>query len=401
MKGLQIILVLLQCAVIGLFIHQPVTAFANENDTNREDKEMTNDEESGESEGDRDRSSESYPFLIMEMGGETYSKYSPEAGDGIGGLAGIMVDLDGNLSEQMTFFGALHFDSSLWHDFLNKPAYIRKENSNNEIGMEVEEFFITWKPDIANLEFTAGRMFSVISYANQLHMSDFQFNMKPRIFTEYWGDNHGLALDGGSIKWQYDAGRTRTAFLVEAARNGYQSEHTMLTSTVDFAFDMGNVDMGLRGFGYFDHQANDHPFFNNIPASDAPFVDAVELNDGLGMNAWGGGANFLWDRPGDRSVFFQTEWVNRKFANDNFFGGYAFLVLNHTDKISSSIMYQQLELPDFESGAINVTEEQVYTVGLTYLPVYNHRLRLEYNHFTDNSFYDNMLLAKWTFFIEI
>ena len=400
MKGLQIVLVLVQCVVGGLFIHQPITVFANEKENpDQADKEIVDDAEESRVPGGGGEGFN--PFLEIELGGETYYKYSPEPGDGIGGLAAIMVDLDGQLSERLTFFGAFHFDSSVWHDFLNKPAFVRKENPDYDIELEVEEFFITWKPEAADLEFTAGRMFSVVSYANQLHLADFQFNMKPRIFTEYWGDNHGLALDGASVKWFHEGGRSRTAFLVEAAKNGYQSEYTVLTSTLDFAFDMGNLDMGLRGFGYFDHQGNDHPLLNNISGSHVSVADAVELNNGLGMNAWGGGANLLWYTPGDRSVFFQTEWVNRKFANDELIGGYAFLILNHTNKISSSIMYQQLELPDFGSQLVDVTNEKVYTVGLSYIPIYNHRLRLEYNHFSDSSFYDNMLLAKWTFFLEL
>ncbi len=401
MKWLKVIVIAVQFAVGILFIHHPVTVLADEKEgPGRAGEGIADDAE--ESSLPTDGSGEAdNPFLIIELGGETYYKYSPEPGDGIGGLAAIMVDLDGQLSERLTFFGAFHFDSAVWHDFLNKPAFVRKADPDYDIELEVEEFFITWKPEATNLEFTAGRMFSVVSYANQLHLADFQFNMKPRIFTEYWGDNHGLALDGGSVKWFHDTGRSRTALLVEAAKNGYQSSHTVLTTTLDFAFNVGDFDMGIRGFGYFDHQENDHPFLKYVPSSHVSVADAVELNNGLGMNAWGGGANLLWYTPGDRSVFFQTEWVNRKLANESFFGGYAFLILNHTNKISSSIMYQQLELPDFGSQMVDDTNERVYTVGLSYIPIYNHRLRLEYNHFSESSFYDNMLLAKWTFFLEL
>jgi len=379
--------------IIGLLILTPSGVFG-------EDSGSKDAEDSEEQYGDTGTTDDGgiNPFLEVELGGETYYKYSHESGDGIGGLAAIMVDLDGQLSDRLTFFGALHFDSSVWHDYLNQPARIRKENPDYDIELEVEEFFITWKPEFASMEFTAGRMFSVVSYANQLHLADFQFNMKPRIFTEYWGDNHGLAMDGASLKWFRDAGRTRTALLFEAAKTGYDSEHTVFTSTVDFAFDMGNFDMGVRGFGYFDHQENDHPLIKYMPANG---LWNETLNEGMGLNAWGGGVNALWDTPGERTVFFQTEWVNRKISDDNLFGGYAFLILDHNDKFSSSIMYQQLELPDFENPVKGFKKEKVYTIGFSYFPIYNHRLRLEYNHFSNSDFYDNMVLAKWTFFIDL
>ncbi len=381
------------CLMMVAFVLAPKVALGFSTDEKEPDKAASVDVP------DKEGANPGNPsWFELEIGGETFYTFSPESNKGIGGLAAIMVDMDVQIGERLFLFGAFHFDSSIWHDYLNKPSLLREAQPDYDIELEVEEFFITWSPAMIPLEITAGRMFSVVSYANQLHLADFQFNMKPRIFTAYWGDNHGVALDGASVKWYRETDRNRVAFLAEAAKNGYDDEYRVFTTTLDMALNIGSIDWGLRGFGYFDHQANDHPFLKQLGGDNA---FAPELEEGMGLNAWGGGTNILWKTPGNRSLFFQTEWVNRKI-NDHFLtGGYAFVVLEHSDKFSSSLMYQQLEIPDFQTGGgMDIVNERAYTVGLSYFPVYDHRLRIEYNHFSNSSFYDSMLLAKWTFFIN-
>lgn len=337
---------------------------------------------------------------VIEIGGEIFSAFDAVDNHWMGGLAAIMVDVDVRVNNRLSLFGAFHFDSDVWHDFMNKPAFQRQEEGfAYDIELEVEEFFITWLAFPGKMELTAGRMFSVISYANQLHLADFQFNMKPRIFTDYFGSNHGLALDGFSSKFYTSNDLLTASVFVEAAKNGFDRDLLVLTGTTDLIVRMDDVSYGFRAFGYFDHQRSDHPAFMYIPSSELPFM--VDLKDGFGLNAWGAGIHLLWEMQTHSSIFFQSEFVSRSLGEEFLRGGYAFLIFSHTPKLSSSFMFQQLEIPLFREKGWSTATETAYTFGLSYFPFEGNRLRIEYSRFHDSPFYNHMLLAKWTFFLDL
>ncbi len=340
-----------------------------------------------------------FPAFEIEIGGESFFMFEQADKRGLGGLSAIMVDLDGKLSDRIHLFAAFHFDSSVWHDFLNLPMDIRRNDASAyDVELEVEEFFLTYTSPLSKLEISVGRMFSVISYANQLHLADFQFNMKPRIFSEYWGSNHGLALDGGSVKWSVGQGPFRASLVAEAAKNSYETEAMVMTSVLDLVWKNEKVMAGLRGFGYFDHEHAGHPLLAWLP--DFP---EIELSDHgkPGLNAFGAGMNAAWALTPGNYVFLQAEWMNRTLSGMNFNGGYAFILWPFGEKFEGSLMYQQLERPVISETQLSFIEEKAYTFGLSYFPLINHRLRLEYAIFNDSHFYENMFTAKWTFYVTL
>ncbi len=339
------------------------------------------------------------PSIVIELGAETFMHHDFSANAMIGGLAAIMIDIDGHLNDSFSFFGAFHFDTSPWHDFLNEPFDHRQDAGfAYDVELEVEEFFVDWDILPEHLELRAGRRFSRFSYANQLHLADFQFNMKPRIFTSYWGNNHGLAIDGLSLSLSGEAGPAKAVFFAEAAKNGLASAHTMITTVLDTRFDLGGLDLGVRGFAYFDHQTENHPLLFGI---DETRFDLINLHSGLGLNAWGMGVSSLWDLHNGKALLLQSEWVNRKLGDDFLLGMYAFLQFDFSEKLSASAMYQQLEMPVLSNDRLITEKEQAYTLGVSWFPLPEHRLRLEYNHFNNSAFYNKMILLKYTFFFML
>jgi len=349
---------------------------------------------------DTGEEAEDNPGFLIELGGELFYGYDTDSQEGLGGLAAIMIDMEGRLNKRVSMFGAFHFDSSVWHDFMNRFADDRTDLAlGHDVELEVEEFFVTFEALPGLLDLTGGRMFSVLSYANQLHLADFQFNMKPRIFTDYWGDNHGYAVDGLSAKLYREMTDVDISFIVEAAKGGHESEHLSLTGIADAVITNNQVSLGLRAFAFMDHQYQHHPmlyYLQTHPGVEWP------MQEGFQVNAYGGGMNMLWDTPVFESLFLQTEWLERKWGDLLFTGGYAFAILSHSDRLESSFMYQQLQVPGFFSHEeIRKTTERAYTAGISFYPWSDHRLRLEYSTYDNSMFYDNMLLLKYTFFVDL
>jgi hypothetical protein len=340
----------------------------------------------------------SQPAFAIEVGAESFFHHDFRSNETLGGLAAIMIDMDARISQRFSFFGAFHFDTSPWYDFMNQP-FIERQDAYfaYDIDLHVEEFYLTWAVVPERFELSAGRRFSMISYANQLHLADFQFNTKPRIFTEYWGDNHGMALDGIGLKWTVGHDNFSTSFLFEAAKNGYSADHTIAIGIVDARLELSALELGIRGFTYFDHQTENHPLFHYVPGQTEWFL----MDDGFSMNATGGGLNAYLPLNNNRSLLFQSEILNRKMAADNYFGMYGFLIFNYSTSIAGSVMYQQLDIPLLTEGFSDRTREHSVTLGVSYFPAPDHRVRIEYGHFSNSNFYRSMLLAKWTFCVSI
>lgn len=337
------------------------------------------------------------PSFLIEVGAESFLYSGQRSSEVTGGLAAIMIDLDGRLSDRFSFFGAFHFDTSPWHAFLNQPMHERKDASfAYDIDLEVEEFFLTWLVVPGRLALSMGRRFSRVSHVNQLHLADFQFNTKPRVYTEYWGNNHGLALDGIGLTWLHETDRFAGSLTLEAAKNGHLSEQTTATAILDAQYDLGPMVLGIRGFSYFDYETEDHPLFHHFQDDD------LLLNDTrIGMNAAGGSLFMSMPLINNRSLLFQSKVLNRKMAGHNFLGMYGFLILSFSESIAGSIMFQQLELPAFHDSIQGHYHERGITLGLSYFPVPEHRIRLEFSKFENSSFYTDMLLLKWTFYVSI
>ena len=339
------------------------------------------------------------PTTNLEVGAEFFGHYNTQANEGMGGLAAIMIDLDVKLNERFSLFGAFHFDSSPWHDFLNETLEQRQHTPlAYDIKLEVEEFFADWIIIPERLKIRAGRRFSRYSYANQLHLADFEFNMKPRIYTSYWGNNHGMAIDGLSLKVKGSSGIANAALFMEAAKNGVASEQTLFTTVLDTHFDFRYFDLGVRGFTYFDHQNETHPLFIYL---DETQTSLIPLNDQLGLNAWGGSTQWFFDLSDKKSLLLQAEWINRRMGDDFYPGMYAFVQLVHSERFLTSVMYQQLDIPVIKNNQITSQTEQVYTFGISYFPIEWHRLRLEYSHFSNSLHHRNMILLKYTFIVAV
>ena len=339
------------------------------------------------------------PVFEIELGGESFYAFDLAEKQGIAGLSAIMVDIDGHISNRLRLFAAFHFDSSVWYDFLNMPLVNRQhDGSEYDLELEVEEFFLTYHTPLMNMEISVGRMFSVISYANQLHLADFQFNIKPRIFTEYWGNNHGLAMDGGSVKWTGNVGPLQPSLVAEVAKNRYESEALVFTTVLDLSWSRNMLYLGLRGFGYFDHDNPNHPMLHWLPANAGQLL---QDKNQMGLNGLGVGFNALYNLGSERNVFFQSEWVNRSLSGQNYRGGYAFILWPLGDDFEGSFMVQQLERPLITDQNFVSVDEKAYTFGLSWFPLINHRLRLEYSVFDNSHFYNNMLTAKWTFYVNL
>ncbi len=339
-------------------------------------------------------------YLQIDLGGESFVAHDPAYGKSTAGLTAIMLDVDARINRRFSLFAAFHFDSEVWHGLINLPRAMRTDEARGPgLDLEVEEFFVSWSPLFPHLELTAGRMFSVSGYANQLHLADFHFNMKPRIFSAYWGDNHGLSLDGLSLKLSGRRGRAHAAFFVEAARNDQAREHSMLLTVADLRFGLEGFDLGFRGFAYADFHSFDHPLYQYAPEASLPLPG---LGGGdFGLHALGGGMNAMWPMGAGKNLFFQAEWMQRNAPGESFGGGYAFVVLDHSERFSSSLMLQQLEVAAFSRGQWQKQSEKALTLGLSYYPVPYQRFRLEYARFSQSLYYDRLLLLKWTFFIDL
>ncbi|ASB49775.1 hypothetical protein CDL62_11825 [Alkalitalea saponilacus] len=337
------------------------------------------------------------PDIDLEIGGEIFAKQTTESGNYMLGLAAIMVDVDVIFNDKISLFGAFHFDSSPWHDLLNETRQTRMGTpSPYDIELEVEEFYLTWNTT-GFLTITAGRWFSRISPVNQLHLADFQFNMKPRIFTSYWGNNHGMAIDGIGTKLYYNNSNSEMALKTELAKNGIEKENTLLTNTLSYTYHNETTTINPRIFGYWEHQSNLHPFF---ALEEEENFNNQELQTGHKINGWGGNLTIEQTMRNDQSLLFTAEWMNRKFGNRSYPGGYAFLVYSPTDKWNASIMYQQLKLPLLEPGIGSMSEKSI-TTGVSWFPYQNHRLRLEYQHYGEKIYHENMLLLKYTFIFDV
>jgi hypothetical protein len=97
----------------------------------------------------------------------------------------------------------------------------------------------------------------------------------------------------------------------------------------------------------------------------------------------------------------QTEVVSRRMAGDDYFGMFGFVLFNFSEVIAGSAMYQQLALPVIKEGIPERIIEHAMTLGLSYYPFPGHRIRFEYSDFTNSSFYKRMLIAKWTFCVSV
>jgi hypothetical protein len=338
--------------------------------------------------------------LDFDLTGETFFAFDYRTRKGLGGLAHIMFDIDIHLTDIISVTGAFHFDTSPWQNFLNKPAAYRQENKvlAYDIKIEAEEFFIKLSQPIKNFDVYVGRMFSYISYANQLHVNDFQYNIKPRIFTDYWGNNHGFSLDG--LRARLFTGRNNivASLFIEAAKAGEYSENKVITAIADATFDLGTLQIGLRGFSYFDHQTSNHPMLRYLPLNQ---VERFNLRDEFGLNSHGIGFRAKWHGKLSEPVLFQTEWMNRRVSKDFYSGGYAFLIIPLKEKLMGSIMFQQLENAVLYDDDSYSNKEKAATLGLWYLPITDHRLRLEHSRYFNSLFYRSLTTIKWTFAVNL
>ncbi|TCO09772.1 hypothetical protein [Natronoflexus pectinivorans] len=337
------------------------------------------------------------PQVDLEIGGELFAKQTTESGNYMMGVAAVMIDIDLVFNEKVSLFGAFHFDSSPWHDLLNETRQTRMtESSPYDIELEVEEFYLTWNAT-RFLTVTAGRWFSRISPVNQLHLADFQFNMKPRIFTSYWGSNHGMAIDGIGTKLHYSTDNSELALKTEFAKNGIEKENTLFTNTLSYKHTNERTTINPRIFGYWEHQTTNHPF---LALQDEENFKMRELRTGLKKNGWGGSLTISHNIRSNQSLLFTTEWMNRKYGSSNYPGAYAFLVYSPSENWSASIMYQQLKLPLATDGVGTINEKSIIS-GISWFPYTNHRLRLEYQHYGEKIYHENMLLMKYTFIFDI
>ncbi|MFO7978107.1 MAG: hypothetical protein R6U64_05555 [Bacteroidales bacterium] len=336
--------------------------------------------------------------LFLELNAETFLKQGVSSGRNYMGLAAIMLEVEGSLHRKFSFSGALGFDSSLWQDFLNTPAALRYQpTSQTELTPAVEEFLISWIADPDHFSVSAGRMLSGINYAGNHRSADSYFNYNPRIFTEYWGDNGGLALDGIRGQWQQQTDEFTGSLTVEAAKNGYHSEQFILTTIIDLNLQAESLEIGTRWFGYFDHQEHEHPFLKwNTTDHSGTFVC-----EGFGFNAWGAAINASWRKEASEKAILQLQLMNRKLGDSFVRGGYASLVYNLTPRLSNTLMLQHLERPVFQEASLKVKEERGITLGMAYMPLPGHRLCLEYNYFANSSFYADMIVAKWSFLVTL
>jgi len=334
----------------------------------------------------------------IEIGGEFFAKQAFEKKPFLTGLAAIMIDLDFQVSNRLSGFAAFHFDSGIWHSFINRSFIVDEEKDHTDIELHVEEFFVAWNP-INFLELKAGRRYSRISRANYMHLADFEFNAKPRVFTTFFGDNHGLAIDGLSGEVKMESEKTSFSFLTEIGRNGDQSNNLIVTSTMEAGFESKNWNASIKGFSIFDHQQNDNPWFSKSISPERQ--NLLNLTEGLKMNALGASISLFTSVTKTLDINISTETFSRKLGNAKLFGGFGFARATFGKRFSLALMYQAVEIPTIENNSIASIREQSTTLGVSWFPTDRQRLNLEFSNFSNSPFYNNMVLLKYTFNIGI
>lgn len=333
------------------------------------------------------------PSIGLEVGGELFYKYGLQSKDHLGGLAAIMVDVDFHISRSLTGFGAFHFDSSPWYDFMNR-SFQTGDSDHPDIELHVEEFFAEWAP-VEFFRLKAGRRYSRFSQVNQLHLADFQFATKPRILTAYMGDNHGLALDGVSMQWLINSGGSTFWWLTELEKTGLAGEDLSFTTVLNWTLDLGSSDLSIRTYGFFDHQQRED---NRLYNSFAPDEYALlPLDSDIGLNAWGGSVRYEASRSSRRPLMLHAELMNRRISDRYFTGGFAFVHYGFAQRWIANMMYQQLDLPFIADDALDFVTERSVTIGIAFMATPDQRIRLEYSYYDGSPFYNDMLLLKYTF----
>lgn len=338
------------------------------------------------------------PKLKSEAGAELFFLQNTASSENLIGLAAIMIDLDMVISRQTTAFAAFHFDASPFYSLLNRSFQTELE-PEYEIDLHVEELYALWEPT-AYFALKAGRRYSGISAVNESHLADFQFNMKPRIFTAYIGDNHGLAMDGLSMKWILPLGPGRLSWLTEAAKNSLTGKDWVITGILDWSSNeiKNGYTFGVRAFTYFDQQKKtDKLLYNTFHPEEYAML---YLQRDMNLNARGLSVSLAKETAGSRGIYFHAEWMQRRISRFFYSGGFAFVHLTLSEKWHAGLMYQHLELPFIEDGNLDRQTEYAIIPGLSYQPGNQHRIRLEYNHFENSPFYEPFLLMKYTFMIS-
>ncbi len=337
----------------------------------------------------------SRPQLFVEIGGETF--YSFQAGNNnlYGGLAAIMIDMELLVNRQFTLFSAFHFDSDKWHALLNPSLGTDPGDIDpGGIGLEVEEFFLKWAPGNSGFNLSAGKMLARIGFANQVHLSDFEFAIKPRVFSEYWGDNHGVYTEGLRASYLVQTGVLDLGFRLEASKTDLSETAMEVIPSMDLGLSIGNTNLGLKAFAKFDHQTEAHSFWNRLTA-DAH--QAFIMEDGGGFNSFGGGLSIFHEYDAEKNLHFQTEWISRRFASQQYLGGYAFLKYTPSSSFRYGIMFQDLQLPALSQSGVVMENETSLVGNISYFPNDSQRIMVEYSHFPNSLFYGSMIMLKWTF----
>ncbi len=333
------------------------------------------------------------PGIEMDFGLELFAKKEFEKCPFRVGLAAFMIDLGVKASDKFWGFAALHFDSKNWHSFLNRSFEAKESDGDFGIELHLEELFVAWNP-LKRLEIKAGRRYSRISRANSLHLSEFEFNTKPRVLTKFFGDNHGLAIDGICGQMDFEFGGATINILSEIGRNNREASGLIISNSIEAVFENKNSTLGLKGFTIFDKQQNENPWFsNNIPKE---YHNQLNLTEGVNLNSFGLIINYSTKISKGLSLQISAEGLTRKLGNKNFYGGFGFTHFKFNNKFAGGIMLQDVNFPHFEYGSLNSIREKATTLGLSWYPDTNKRLNLEWSTFSNSPFYNNMVLMKYT-----
>jgi len=334
--------------------------------------------------------------LDVDVGAELFAKYAFPDGGTMAGIGAIMVDADLRISPSVTGFGAFRFDGRSWYNYLNRGR-LGDYKQEAEYAFHVEEFFVLWQP-IPLLEIKAGRRYSRISPANQLHLADFEFNAKPRIFTAYMGENYGLGVDGISMQWNLEREKNHLYWLTEASKNSMNQRDLMITSSLGYIRKGLQHTISLRGFIIADHESwRGHRLLGAIHPLD---YAKLYLIDEMDINTWG--TSLVVDRAlgNGRSLRLQGEYISQQIGGNWFRGGYAFLHYHFRPKWQVNLMYQALEVPELHPKYLLFTHnnEQIITAGFAWLPNQDQRIRIEYTPYFNLDYY--VLLFKYTFMVR-
>ncbi len=335
--------------------------------------------------------------IQLDLGGEFFAQQSLQNNESLIGLAAIMVDVDLYLNEKLTGFAAFHFDSSPWHSFLNR-SYNYNETDEYDISLHVEEFHMQWQATkIISLK--VGRRYAGISAVNAMHLADFDFSTKPRIFTMYYGDNHGLAIDGLSLKLEQSFGNSNISLENEWGKNSIHRNTGQLSSTLRYQYENDKNIIDARIYGYFDYQnAPENKLLNLFDAAD---YYSLQPSNAFEMNAKGASLSYNYILSDQKNLLLHAELMTREIGKKSYMGGFAYLQAQFSEKWNASIMYQELKVPFFENSLLNAYTERITTLGISYEPNENQRIRLEYSNTNNNPFYDNMLLLKYRVYVNI